>query len=68
MSDTADWSGYSPPVSNKKHIAALSVGIGPKDEAVWKPGRRGVSNEKSSNASSTSILGGPVPEKDPSVV
>mmetsp|Transcript_22163 Transcript_22163/g.41861 ORF Transcript_22163/g.41861 Transcript_22163/m.41861 type:complete len:200 (+) Transcript_22163:5138-5737(+) len=68
MSDTADWSGYSPPVSNKKHITAIYVGVAPKDEAVWKPGRRGVSNEKSSNASSTSILGGPVPEKDPSVV
>lgn len=70
-----DWSGYAPPVSNKKHIpqapsqiAALSVALGPKDEAAWKPGRRTVPSEQSSNASSASILGGPVPAKDPSVV
>ena len=65
-----DWSGYAAPPDCKKHLphptSKISGGVGVDDTAEWKPGRK-VSTEQSSN-SSTSILGGPVPEKDPSVV
>ena len=67
-----DWGGHSPPVSNKKHIpqqptkiAALPVGLC-ADEEAWKPGRKpGNLGEESS---SESLIGGPVPENNPSVV
>lgn len=67
MANNADWSGYEPPVSNKKHTPQIRESID-TGKTHWKPARRGVSSEKSSNASSTSILGGPETEKDPSVV
>lgn len=73
MADNVDWSGHAARISSKKHlpaapskIANLSVGIGPIEETAWNPGRRVTDGEKSS--STASLLGGPVPESDPSSV
>ena len=72
MATNLDWSGNAAPVSSKKHvaeppskIATLSSGICADDEA-WKPGRKVA--DKTANSSSTSIIGGPVPQNSPSVV
>ena len=75
----ADWSGFVPSPSSKKHIDAPPVQItslftGPIDE--WKPSRRvipvnvsGSSPKDGSKESSTfTLFGGPVPANDPSVV
>lgn len=64
----ADWSGYAPPVSSRKHVLPSSDDRRSVEERPWKPGRRGVANEKSCNASTDSILGGPVPARTPGVV
>ena len=72
MATNLDWSGNAAPVSSKKHvaephskIATLSSGICADDEG-WKPGRKVA--DKTANSSSTSIIGGPVPQNSPSVV
>lgn len=63
----ADWSGFAPSPNSKKHIrqppSKIAAGVG-VEEVKWNPGRR--VGEKGSVSSS--LLGGPVPEKDPSVV
>ncbi|KAL9181439.1 hypothetical protein ACHAXT_010244 [Thalassiosira profunda] len=71
--DNIDWSGHAAPVSRKKHlpqppsnVANHDVGVGPVKEESWKPGRKVAEGPKTS--SSESLLGGPVPEGDPSVV
>jgi len=63
----ADWSGFAPSPNSKKHIrqppSKIAAGVG-VEEVKWNPGRR--VGEK--GRVSSSLLGGPVPEKDPSVV
>lgn len=59
----ADWSGFAPSPNSKKHISQppskIAAGVG-VEEVKWNPGRR--VGEKGSVSSS--LLGGPVPEKD----
>ena len=55
----ADWGGCAPSPNSKKHIpqppSKIAAGVG-VEEVKWNPGRR------------VSKKGGPVPDKDPSVV
>ena len=67
--DGADWSGYIPPPNSRKHIppppSKLTTSATVLEEVNWKPGLK--VSDKSKNVSSSSLLGGPVPERDPSV-
>ena len=68
--DGADWNGYIPPPNSRKHVppppSKLTTSATVLEEVKWKPGLK--VSDKSKNVSSSSLLGGPVPERDPSVV
>lgn len=68
--DRADWSGCIPPPNSRKHVpppsSKLTTSATVLEEVNWKPGLK--VSDKSKNVSSSSLLGGPVPERDPSVV
>ena len=67
--DGADWSGYSPPPNSRKHVppppSKLTTSATVLEEVNWKPGLK--VSDKSKNISSSSLLAGNVPERDPSV-